>query len=297
MYALSFVRESRCGKITDKSEIIKMRPYTYHNHTVFCDGNNTVEEMVLSAIAHGCDAIGFSGHSFTRVDSDYCMPLDKTEEYRAEVVRIAEKYKDKIKVLLGIEQDATSNPELFADGYEYKIGSVHSVGDGDQSYSVDASPEQFEWIANTLFGGDYYALCEDYFARVAEIYEKTGCDIVGHIDLVTKFNEGGVYFDESNERYVKAAERAIKKLAKEGAIFEINTGAISRGYRKEPYPSKRLMDIIYKEGGKVTYSSDCHAAEHIICGYEQAVELAKECGFEGFMKLGDDGFALVRFDD
>ncbi len=34
----------------------------FHTHTVFCDGRNTPEEVVLSAIEKGFSAIGFSGH-------------------------------------------------------------------------------------------------------------------------------------------------------------------------------------------------------------------------------------------
>ena len=253
--------------------------------------------MVLSAIAHGCDAIGFSGHSFVAPDPDYCMSIEKITEYCAEVRNAAEKYKDKIKVFLGIEQDIISDTALYDDEYDYKIGSVHSVFKNGKYCSVDASDENFSYIVNEVYGRDPYALCEDYFEELARVFEVTRCDIVGHIDLVTKFNEGGKYFDETNERYVAAAERAIKKLADDGVIFEINTGAISRGYRKSPYPARHLLEIVRREGGKVTYSSDCHAAENILCGYKDAVNLARECGFEGFMKLIDGKFRLVGFDD
>ena len=273
-----------------------MRPFTYHNHTVFCDGKSTVDEMVLSAIAHGCDAIGFSGHSFVAPDPDYCMQPGDIKAYRAEVLAAKEKYKDKIRVFLGIEQDVESDAGLYADEYDYKIGSVHSVNKNGIFYSVDASEKQFERVIEA-YGGDAYALCEDYFESLSLVYEVTRCDIVGHIDLVAKFNEGGKYFDENNERYVRAAERAIKRLAADGMIFEINTGAMSRGYRTSPYPAKHLLEIVRREGGRITYSSDCHAAENIIFGFEDAAALAKECGFEGFMKLTDDGFSLVSFDE
>ena len=33
-----------------------------HQHTTFCDGKNTPEEIVLEAIKKGFGAIGFSGH-------------------------------------------------------------------------------------------------------------------------------------------------------------------------------------------------------------------------------------------
>ena len=35
----------------------------YHMHTVWCDGRNTVEEMIRAAIDRGFDEIGFSSHA------------------------------------------------------------------------------------------------------------------------------------------------------------------------------------------------------------------------------------------
>ena len=274
-----------------------MKPFTYHNHTIFCDGKNTVEEMVLSAIEHGCDAIGFSGHSLVAFDHEYGIADEDIPKYRAEVLAAKEKYKDKINVFLGIEQDVASDKSTYADKYDYKIGSVHSVRKNGGDYSIDSNREGFERVVYDVYGGDVYTFCEDYFKSLETVYDVTKCDIVGHIDLVAKFNENGEYFDENNERYVEAAEKAIVKLARDGVIFEMNTGAISRGYRKTPYPARRFLEVIKREGGRITYSSDCHAAESIICGYDDAVKIAKECGFEGFMKLIDGEFRLVRFED
>lgn len=274
-----------------------MRPFSYHNHTIFDDGKSTVDEMVQAAIAHGCDAIGFSGHSFVPPDPDYCMPIGNIQPYRAEVLAAKEKYKDKIKIFLGIEQDVDSDVRLYEDAYDYKIGAVHGVIKNGKYYSVDGSAEELSLAIQEGYGGDVYALCEDYFESLSHICEITRCDVAGHVDIVAKFNEGGRFFDENNERYVAAAERAIKKLARDGMIFEINTGAMSRGYRTAPYPARRLLEIIRREGAGVTYSSDCHAAEKILFGYDDTVNLARECGFEGFMKLTEDGFRLVQFDE
>ena len=274
-----------------------MKPFTYHNHTVFCDGKSTVDQMVISAIAHGCDAIGFSAHSYTPFDSYYCMPVESIAEYRRTVRACSKKYGDKINVLLGIEQDVESDATLYTDEYDFKIGSAHSIYKNGSFYSVDASREQLEKMINELYGGDPYALCEDYFEELVKVTEMKDCQIVGHIDLVTKFNEGGALFDESDPRYVAAAERTIKALAQEGLIFEINTGAMARGYRTSPYPARHLLRIIKREGGRVTYSSDCHAAENILCGYDEARSIAKECGFEGFMKLTDGEWKISYFDN
>ena len=274
-----------------------MRPFSYHNHTIYDDGKSTVEETVLSAIEKGCDAIGFSGHSLVVEDPDYCMPIEAIAPYRAAVIEAKEKYKNDIRIFLGIEQDVASDRSFYNDDYDYRIGAVHGIRKNGKYYPIDSSLEEFTVLVNEGYGGDVYTLCEDYFESVSKVYEITKCDVVGHVDIIAKFNEIGNFFDENNERYVAAAEKAIKKLAREGMIFEINTGAMARGYRTKPYPEKRLLDVIRREGGQITYSSDSHASSGVLFGYEDCVALAKEFSFEGFMKFRGDGFELCRFDD
>lgn len=249
-----------------------------HTHTTFCDGANTAEEMVLAAIEKGMKTIGFSGHAYTEFVDDCCMSIEGTEQYCLEIARLKEKYNGKIEILCGIEQDYYST--FPAEGYDYVIGSVHYIEKNGKYYSVDHSEEYY---LNTIkeFGGDFIAFSEIYFDTVAKVYEKTGCDIIGHFDLTAKFNgDGNKYFDETDPRYVKAAEKAIKHLLKSGKPFEINTGAIHRGYRSYPYPAPHFLKFIYENGGKVILSSDSHSANTLLYEFEKWAPFAKEIGFE-----------------
>ena len=71
------------------------------------------------------------------------------------------------------------------------------------------------------YGGDWYAFAEDYFAAVAQVYERTRCQVVGHFDLVTKFNEGDALFSTDHPRYRRAVLRALDALA---AARQVLTG-------------------------------------------------------------------------
>jgi histidinol-phosphatase (PHP family) len=44
-------------------------------------------------------------------------------------------------------------------------------------------------------------------------------------------------------------------------IFEINTGAISRGYRATPYPSAEIIAYLKQRGAILLLSSDSHSKE------------------------------------
>ena len=239
----------------------------FHLHTFFSDGKNTPEEMVLAAIEKGMTAIGFSDHSYTAFDESYCMSQKDTKEYKECVNALKDKYKGKIKVLLGIEQDFYS--EESVEGYDYVIGGVHYVNRNGVYLPVDESKEALIQTVCDYYSGDYYSFCEDYFENVAALYERTKCDIVAHFDLVTKFNENNVLFDTQNRRYKAAAYSALESLMKAPVRFEINTGAVSRGYRQAPYPSADILDILKKNGNELILGSDCHDKEYLLFGFEK----------------------------
>lgn len=248
--------------------------FNLHTHTSLCDGKNTVEEMVTSAIELGCDGIGFSGHSTISTSLDWTMSESREQRYIAEVNEMKEKYGDRIEVLLGIEYDVLS--DIDTSPYDYVIGSVHHSVVGN--VPIDLAADDLKKYVDELFGGDFYALAEDYYGSLSGVVEKTGCDIVAHFDLVTKFNEGGELFDQSNKRYRDAAFGCLEALLRKDVIFEINTGAISRGYRKSPYPSKEILTRMAELRAKITVTTDCHSAGSILCAYDDAIALARECG-------------------
>ncbi len=232
-----------------------------HTHTVYCDGNNTPEEMILSALGKGFDCIGFSGHSYTFFDERYCMSKSGTLLYRDEIASLKKKYRGRINVLCGIEQDYYS--EEKADGYDYVIGSVHFLKMGDDYLPIDNTLEiQKESIAK-YFGGDSLAYAEKYFETVADVYDKTKANIIGHFDLLTKFCDVEKIFDRDHPRYINAWKNAADRLLKTPVIFEINTGAISRGYRKDPYPDYQIIKYIKNNGGRFILSGDGHSTDAI----------------------------------
>ena len=232
-----------------------------HIHTTFSDGKNSPEEMVLSAIDKGLKTIGFSDHSVTTFDSSYCMKAEQISNYIKEIERLKEKYRDKIEVLCGIEQDLYSTKVDYK--FDYIIGSVHYIRLQDEYVPVDSSAQTLKDAANKYFDGDIYPLIEEYYRAVSTVAEETGADIIGHFDLITKFQEKDPLFDENDERYIKAWRSAVDKLIKADIPFEINSGAISRGYRTTPYPSPEIREYIIKSGGRFIYNSDSHNKDTI----------------------------------
>ena len=257
-----------------------MTPFTcsVHTHCALCDGKGAPAEMAEAAFQAGVTHYGFSCHSHTPIETDrgYVLPRDMTA-YRAEVLRLRELYRGRMEILLGIELDSCA--DVTAEGFDYWIGSVHYVpGENGRFYGVDIDRETFCDCREELCGGDALSLAERYFREVGAVAERRPA-ILGHLDLIRKFNEGNALFDESAPRYRAAALEALHRADPEATLLEINTGAMARGYRADPYPALFLLREWRAMGGRIILTSDAHSPETILFGYEAAADLARRAGF------------------
>ena len=240
--------------------------YNFHTHTTYCDGKSTAEETVQKAIGLGLSELGFSGHSYTEFDLEPCMTREGTELYKKEINALKEKYRDKIKILLGIEYDYHSDEPL--DDYDYILGSAHYILKNGEYLCIDFSREKQIEAVNKYYDGDFYAYIEDYYKTVADLYNKTKCDIIGHFDLITKYNSDGSLFDVNHPRYVAAWQKAADAIIETPAVVEINTGGMARGHTNKPYPSEEIINYFKSHGKKMIFSSDCHNKDLLLCNYD-----------------------------
>ena len=248
-----------------------------HSHTAFSDGRNTAGEMVRAALALGFHTLGFSEHAPADYD-DAAMPAARAGEYRAEVLRLRAQYAGQIDLLLGLEHDWLS--PMDAAEYDYYIESVHYVNRDGALWSVDWTRQKLETARDTLYGGDIYALCRDYFKTVCESIEGTGAAILGHIELIMKFNEARDLFDDADPRYLGPALECATLAAESGRLIEINSGAVAKGYRTVPYPGEAMLRRACEAGGRVILTSDCHDMAFLDCHFAESAALAKACGFK-----------------
>ena len=96
-----------------------------HCHSTMCDGKNTLQEMASAACAKGLTTLGFTGHSYTQRDREYCMSPSRTAQYKATIAKLKTEYKGKVDILCGIEWDLLSEDKRT--GYDYWIGSAHHL--------------------------------------------------------------------------------------------------------------------------------------------------------------------------
>ena len=261
-----------------------------HTHSVLCDGKGSLAEMAAAAFGAGVRYFGASGHSHTDIphDAGNVLPADLVE-YRSQLLALREQYRGRMEVLLGIEQDSCS-PQPVPDWADYWIGSVHNLHDPKTGnyHCMDWDREKLTACRDEMFGGDMLALTEAYYRDVAAMADRKPT-ILGHIDLVTKLNAGNVLFDETAPRYRAAALDALHALDPRATLLEINTGAISRGYRDTPYPAQFLLREWRNLGGRIILTADAHVAAHLLSGYEQAARWAQAAGFDTAVLLTTAG--------
>lgn len=231
-----------------------------HSHNNFCDGRCTAEEMILSAIKKGYQSLGFSPHIKTVFPT---ISLQDKAGFFNELKALREKYADKIKIYIGGEFDLYSDDNV-AD-YEYTIGSVHFDVIAGEVVFYDYNYERAKACVDKFFGGNSIEYAKHYYQSVKRLPDTFDFDIVGHLDVITKFDEKHNLIDETHPEYIESALDALHHLVKKGKkIFEINYGSITRGYKTHPYPAPFLLKEMIKLGCEFVVTSDAHHGDHLL---------------------------------
>ena len=138
---------------SDKQQVIYQ---DMHMHTCFCDGEDDPEQMIISAIEKGLNTIGICIHSYIDGDLQDYVSLESEKQFCEKMEILKEKYKDKIKVLCGIELDYCTNQ--IVGKFDYIIGSMHYFESPKGYYLIDTTKEDliiavkelYQWIKNCL---------------------------------------------------------------------------------------------------------------------------------------------------
>ena len=266
-----------------------------HTHTVRCDGIDTPEEMIKAAIEKGFDSIGFSGHSHMKYSSYDHITHETTRAYRDEIYALKRKYKGQIDIFCGLEYEMLCDDSK--EGWEYMIGSTHYLKKDGEVFSIDLNPERIMKVKNERFGGDGLELAKCYYEHLASLPDYGNFDIIGHFDLIAKNVYSVPLFDPESKEYMSYATSAMDALKGRIALFEVNTGAVARGYRRTPYPSMSLLRELKARGFGAVISSDCHDARHLDLLFDECTDMLEACGFKEKFVLTENGFKAIGLRD
>ena len=204
------------------------------------------------------------------------------------IARLKQQYRAEIPLYAGLELDYYSQVDPKA--FDYLLASVHYIIRDGVCYPIDHSPQQQRDCVRDAFHGSVLDMAKCYYDMLTEHVEKNRPAVVGHFDVITKFS----YMPEDDPRYREMAAIALEEVVKVCPYIEVNTGAISRGYRTAPYPQMEFLKEFKRCGFGAVITSDCHDKNFLDCHYKESRELLLNAGFNSHWILTNTGFKEVK---
>ena len=188
-------------------------------------------------------------------------------------------------VLLGIEADYQRDlvgghiqQVLDSADFDIVLGSLHTGPFWDlKPDDPTATPEFVEQMNRT------------YYLRMAELARTGLYDVCSHFDIVKR---AGVHAPEP--LLAEIVPPALDAVAAAGMAIEINTSGIDHG-AAEAYPSRQILAWMRERAIPITFGSDSHDPSQIGRHFEEAMELARDAGYDRRAEFRRRNMTLVPF--
>ena len=105
-------------------------------------------------------------------------------------------------------------------------------------------------------------------------------DVIGHLDIIKKKNRHNRYFNEEAKWYQSLVTEVIEHITNTNCIVELNTRGYYKGFCREYYPSRWILEKCLKYDIPVTISSDAHQADDIDNNFNKAASLLLNIGYK-----------------
>lgn len=256
----------------------------YHVHTDYSDDSvYLLEDVIKDAITMKMDEICITDH----VDYGIKVDWDSGEEIRyrngepfanvdypeyfQEINELKEKYKEiiiKQGMEFGIQTHTIPQYQQLFNKYDFDfiILSCHQVEDKEfwtQDFQKGRTQEQYN---------------QRYYQEILDVIkEYKDYSVLGHLDLIARYDEAGYYpFDNIKE----IVSEILKIVIEDGKGIEINTSSHRYGL-KDLTPSRDILKLYKDLGGTIiTIGSDSHKKEHLGAYIKETKEELKKLGFE-----------------
>lgn len=259
----------------------------YHLHTRFSDDSAyPMGQVVQDALALGLEELCFTDHVDYGIKTDWDAPgpmawregapLANVDypRYFARIRQLQEQWQGKITLRAGLELGVQRHTiplyEALVKRYPLDFGilSIHQVEDREfwnQEFQQGKSQEEYN--------RRYY----EELLQVVEQYKEYS--VVGHLDLIVRYDRAGVYPPENLRPLVEAI---LKQVIRDGKGIEVNTSSCRYGLR-DTTPSQTILQWYRALGGRiVTIGSDSHRPGELGAGIAQSQAMLRELGFTEF---------------
>lgn len=255
----------------------------YHVHTDYSDDSvYLMEDVVKDAIEMGMEEIAITDHTDYGVKKDWIEgniqyrngePIANVDypRYFKELEELINKYKN-IKIRkgmeFGVQMHTISQFKKLFDKYDFDfiILSIHQVED-----------KEF-WTGDFQRGRTQQQYNERYYQEMLDVIRAyKDYSVLGHLDLIVRYDEAGVYpFEKVKPMIIEI----LKQVIKDGKGIEVNTSYHRYGL-KDMTPSRDILKLYKELGGKIiTIGSDSHKKEHLGAYIEEAKDELRKLGFK-----------------
>ena len=259
----------------------------YHVHTEFSDDSiYPMEQVIRDAIAMRMDTICFTDHVDYGIKDDWDSgnpikyrgkePLANVDYpiYVAKIRELQYLYEPWIDIKMGMEFGIQTHTipkyeALFQKyPFDFIILSIHQVEDKEfwtQDFQKGKSQEEYN--------RRYY----EEMLNVVKRYQNYS--VLGHMDLIVRYDENGIY---PFERVEPVISEILRIIIENGKGIELNTSYHRYGL-KDSTPSINILKRYRELGGDIiTIGSDSHSPEQLGAHVEDAKQLLKSLGFRYF---------------
>lgn len=255
--------------------MIKCDMHTHTDNSADC--NELMENTVKSAIEKGIEVLAFTDHC----DLTYFDIRDNDKsigEAFKQAENLREKYKEKIKILSGIELGEYVYNKDLGDymlksfDYDVVIASIHVRRDNTVFSLTDYSKEKEE---------DINELLEEYFEDLCELAKVMDYDILAHLTIPYRYINGKFKRGFDSREFDEIITEILKTVIKREKALEINTSGVD--YYGMLFPDEWIVKKYYDLGGRIiTLGADAHVAEHVGLNFDKVEEYLKQVGFTGY---------------
>jgi histidinol-phosphatase (PHP family) len=204
-------------------------------------------------------------------------------EYLAEAARLRDEWRDRLEVLVGFETEALPDDGFAAEmrrlrasvpECDYVIGSVHHV----RGMCIDLDAAATARAAEQLGGRRELEIT--YFERVARVAAELGPEVIGHIDLIRKF-EPQPTFEPAVRSAVDAALEAVRAA---GSALDVNA-APARRKMGPVYPLPWILERARALDIPVTLGDDSHGPDDVGIGLDACMRAIAAAGYRWVHQL------------
>jgi len=245
----------------------------YHTHTSFSDDSKQdMEESILEAIRLGIDELCFTEHHDYLVEKP--SHLTDLPRYHQTLSQFKEKYKHQIRLKFGAEfgmQRHTINDyraDIACYPFDFILLSSHQIDDLEF------------WINEYQEGKTQYEYNHGYYQAILDVItEYKDYSVLGHLDVIKRYDRQGILDDKELEEIIK---KVLRQVIEDDKGIEVNTSSY-RYNLPDLTPSRQILTWYRELGGKIlTLGSDSHKKDDLAEHFDKVTEILLDLGFESF---------------